>query len=522
MAPPPPKNISKSKLTIDLSTIPSISNSPSGPLSPTYSGLSSPALSGSWVSSRSNAELTAALKDAYTKIKEKDRDLMLAAEIGKSLLDNNTLLKQHCEALVQEVKKLRKQTKGISSTMNTADKTSITRIPPPNGSTFEDDLLNFDDSDDADSVTSNLSEASDQILLSHPPMRMGMPHKEYEIIRQLELNNTELHAKLDNMVNEAQETDRLNKSKQRKLESEVEKLQAAYSQATQKIEDLEAEKAHMSQQYKTKFQELRNRKKPTDDEEDVQLLYKKIDELDEQNTILEKSKAETDSRLRRVLQDLDILRERCAHLEEISSDFDKLQGDYAEKQNEISGLRTMLETERIVGLGMKSATHTRTNSFTDATLGGRRLSDPDAMHAARIQKSTLLEELEDEWFRELAEFKRERKRSSNSIESPLFSPIASEADFREFYLRNRDLLDDDDKSAIDYLSDDEFSYVYPDYEEELEALRLKREWFWRRWARAVLNLVTWFWRWCRFLALLFAAVLLAVWRGPDELLSFDM
>ena len=71
MAPPPPKNI-KSKLTIDLSTIPSI-QTPTGPLSPSYSGLSSPALSGSWVSSRSNAELTAALKDAYTKIKEKDR-----------------------------------------------------------------------------------------------------------------------------------------------------------------------------------------------------------------------------------------------------------------------------------------------------------------------------------------------------------------------------------------------------------------------------------------------------------------
>jgi len=34
--------------------------------------------------------------------------------------------------------------------------------------------------------------------------------------------------------------------------------------------------------------------------------------------------------------------------------------------------------------------------------------------------------------RDLAEFKRERKKSNNSIESPLFSPIASETDLREF------------------------------------------------------------------------------------------
>jgi len=111
---------------------------PTSPSSPSYitSPVPSSPMSGSWNVSKSQAELTGMLKEAYNVIRERERDLTLAAEIGKSLLENNIALKAKYEGAIVQLQHLqRERAKAQTFTLqHQAGDKHATPIAPPNNS----------------------------------------------------------------------------------------------------------------------------------------------------------------------------------------------------------------------------------------------------------------------------------------------------------------------------------------------------------------------------------------------------
>lgn len=526
MVSPTTPHTPRSRLTLDLSELPvsTSNNNASPPVSPslsytTYSGLPSPTLSGSWSQTRSQAELTALLKDAYIRIREKERDLTLAAEIGKSLLDNNNDLKAKYEALMLKFEDFQKQRHQNSKfTIQAADKTNVTRLAPPNGSleTFEEEPSDFeDDESDNESAAGFGASAHLHIARSRSPSRV--PYRDYEDYRELEMKNTELQSKLDSLISEAQESDRLHKAKQRKLEAELTALQDTYQSATQKIEDLQKENERLLQRLRNSFWETRKERNSGNDNV-IEELAQKVQELDIQNAGIERAKAEIERRLQRTLQDLEAFRSQCNTLEDKTRDYANLQIAYHKQTELVNQLSVSLEEQRMINLGLRRS---RAGSFSDNGFMHRLSDAADNAALARplaASKRSLLEEFESEW---ISNIKRDMNWGSGD-ESPQFSPVASEGDLREFLLKNGVQPDyDDDVSAIDYISEDEFEFL-EEFDEDDEIAMRRREWFWKRWIRAVYRFFRWIWRWIEFLFLLCAAVVLALYRGPDHLLPGDL
>ncbi|CAG8624312.1 1406_t:CDS:2, partial [Ambispora leptoticha] len=102
MVPPTPKQNKNSRLSLDLSNLPSFNGTPNNPISPVYSGMASPTstVPDSFYAGKTHAELTAMLK-------ERERDISLAAEIGKSLLENNIQLKAKYDSMLAQLQNVR-------------------------------------------------------------------------------------------------------------------------------------------------------------------------------------------------------------------------------------------------------------------------------------------------------------------------------------------------------------------------------------------------------------------------------
>jgi len=317
----------------------------------------------------------------------------------------------------------------------------------------------------------------------------------------------------------------------------------ACSSAAQKVEDLEKENDRLIQKQKSDFWNLKYTKKSNENENFIEALLHKVQDLEDQNRIVEKSKMEIERRLKHTSSELDAFKKEYDDLLDTAKDYERLQLITHDQEKYIAELSESLEEQRALVVnyrsGMWSAKTSRANSISEG--GGimsnalRRLSDPDGMRAmfgaapkqnnnqdngigGKIKKS-LLSELENEWFRELTIFQRDVKKGHGSgNSSPSFSPISSEKDLNEFFLSNGARLDDE---MVDYLSDDEFSFL-DEFEVDNEKANRLREWFWIRWARAIYLFLRKIWRWCRFILILIAAVIMALYRGPDDVLPNDM
>ncbi|CAH1765504.1 10187_t:CDS:2 [Entrophospora sp. SA101] len=538
----------KSKLSLD---IPPSSysdfNSPISPSSP-FNPIPSPTLSGSWYVNKSQAELTALVKEAYNFIKEKERDLTLAAEIGKSLLENNIALKAKYEVLLGQYQNLQRQQQkaaAIALQANAIKKPSAVPIARPNSSLdpFMGDTSDFEESD-TDSINNGYASSTDM----HSSTASN--NLDIESINELESRNQDLQTRLDEVIKEFDESDKSNKAKIRKLEADLKHYRDEYSLATQKIEDLDNETKRLIQKQTSDFWKTKYDKKSSKNDEFIEILVNKVAELEEQNHNIERAKAETEKKLSRVIGELDMLQEEFNELVDQSKNYDILQLENQEQSQLIIQLRDRLEEEQSKVVSLRSGilysrSNSRSNSFSENAL--RRLSDPDRMRSlfgtvpqtptgptpsssgngggglgglgGKI-KRTLLSELENEWFRELTLFQRDIKKSGgNDDGSPPFSPVLSERALSDYFLNNGSHVDDDDVSNIDYLS--EFSFIEEFDTDNEKAIRI-REWFWRRWARNVYLFFRLIWRWIKFILILIAANIMAIYRGPDDILPDDM
>ncbi|CAG8598333.1 12880_t:CDS:2 [Funneliformis mosseae] len=540
--------------------IPTYSNagSPVSPSSPVFSASPafnspkqfdsvppSPTFSGSWNVNKSHAELTSLLKEAYGVIRERERDLTLAAEIGKSLLENNIALKSKYESTIVQLQHAQRA-RNIISIQHPIDSKHATPIAPPNNSL--EDQVEFEDSDN-ESHQAWTSSHDYPAPYDGPIKRKnrdqqnsGLNYKDLENLRDLEMRNQELQQQLDDAIRDYNECDRSNKAKVRKLEADVKHFQDECLMASQKIEDLERETDRLTQKQKADFWNIKYNKKSNENDEFIDALVQRVQELEDQNTIIERSKADIERRCSLLTAKLETLQSEFDELSQQTSNYDMLQIDNLRKDEIIAELNESLEEQRALVVnyrsGFWSQRTSRANSISD---GGnimskalRRVSDPDGMRAmfgvapkqnnqdssgGKIKK-TLLSELENEWFRNLTMFKREVQNGNGEDTSPPFSPISSEKDLSDFFILNG-ARPDDDNLTLDYLSDDEFSFL-DEFEVNNEDANRRREWFWRRWARAIVKFLRMIWRWCRFLFFLVAGLFLALYRGPDYLLPNEL
>ncbi|CAG8447177.1 8309_t:CDS:2 [Diversispora eburnea] len=461
--------------------------SPASPSSPSYSSLPSPTFSGSWNQNKSQAELTSLLKEAYNSLKDKERDLMLAAEVGKSLLENNIALKSQydalksqCETLAIQAQQLQRERIRATTFMlqaQSADKPNIPAIAPPRDaleSSLIDNIPDFEESD------------SD----SNAGWSTSVDFKNSLISQDL--------------------------SRKNKREQDLQYYQEAHGLATQKIEELEKDNSRLLQKTRTEFWNTRLHNKSNVNANDtiVDELLQKIRDLEDQNNTVERAKSEIERRFNRVTQDLEILQEQYNELAEASNGFEILQVVNREQELHILELTESLEEQRAVVAsvqsGMYSRQPSRSSSFSEGGMMSKalkRLSNPDSLNlfgSMGTNKRTLLSELESEWFKNI-------QTDNKALTDPndgLFSPSLS-------------ALGDDDISQLDYLSDDEFSFL-DELDDDDELAMRKREWFWRRWLRSFYNFLRWVWRWCRFLVVLVAAVIMALYRGPDHILPHEV
>ncbi|CAG8533865.1 13916_t:CDS:2, partial [Acaulospora colombiana] len=474
-----------SKPSLDIDVFSEI-GSPISPSSPSFSACPSPTFSFSMNMNKSQAELTALLKDAYNALKEKERDLTLAAEIGKSLLESNISLKAKCEALATQLQQLqRDRTRNATFTLQAGavNKSNVPPIAPPDS--FLDEF-DFEESD-TDSIYGR-SSSVDISHSIHEPSKKSKQHVNYndlENLRELENRNLFLQSQLDDAIKECAENEKLNKAKLRKLESELLHYQDVYSSATLKIEDLEKEKERLIQKQKSEFWNLKYNK--SDNDGYVESLLIRLSDLEEQNHNIKRTKEEIERRLARVTRELDALQKQYNELAEASKDNEILRVATMEQDRLITDLHETIEEQKIIIAGMRagySRNQSRSNSFSEnniMTNAIRRLSNPDNFSLfgsanSDHQSKSLLSEFESEWFRQLTMFQRDGKKLRGNIDSPLFSPASSERDPNSYFSHP-----DDDISQIDYLSDGEFSFL-DEFEDDEDTIR-KREWFWRRWIR---------------------------------------
>ncbi|RHZ79899.1 hypothetical protein Glove_140g53 [Diversispora epigaea] len=296
--------------------------SPASPSSPSYSNLPSPTFSGSWNQNKSLAELASLLNEAYNTIKEKEKDLVLAAKIGKSLLENNIALRSQYEAIVIQAQQLQlERIKATTFTLQelSADKPSIPAIAPPRDA-LESSLMDSPPEFDEISSDSNFglntsvdfkNSSISQDLPKKNEREQGLYYKDFENKWDLENRNQMLQSKLEETIKEYNES----KIRLEKMEQDLLYYQEAHTSATQKIEELEKENNRLLQKTRT---ELNNKSNVNANDNIVDELLQKIRDLEDQNNTVER-------RFNRVTQDLEILQEQYNELAEASNGVEILQ-----------------------------------------------------------------------------------------------------------------------------------------------------------------------------------------------------
>jgi hypothetical protein len=442
-------------------------------------------------------------------------DLVLAAELGKSLLEHNLRLKNSYDSLLQ----------------------STPPITPSNSTQpIQDEEDSGIDSSDEDSMRFIPSRTTREAM-----------------IEVLERKNIELTAKLEAAMTEQDSLTRSNSKKTRQLENEISLLKGNLEIATAKIQELQEmnEKQKKVESTAAVTQQLEN-------DDLVDELYTEIDKIQQERDLVAQSKTELEAKLAATLKDLGELKKQFEKFEFTQKDFDKLQEAYERQFNHIDELNQNLEEHRTIlqklkerGINIHSTRSTPAPScYAESSRGNHQF------------RSTLLGELESEWL---------KSNKSNTTEpsttgKPTFIPGLS--DFTErslaaFYNApsvglesllskatgiDQALLDDalsfinqieqehnEEKCLALYHHEEneEFDFgifhdPYPSSDlypsplkpEQMQIQRFMNEpkTFVGRLRNHVLKLFNLVWRWCRFSMVLTTALLISAWQGPDALL----
>ncbi|KAL0145722.1 hypothetical protein V8B55DRAFT_1593123 [Mucor lusitanicus] len=350
-------------MTIKTNTDGSGGSPDAAPPSPSLSTASSLKSSVSWMQKSPN-ELIPMLRNAYSSLKDKERDLKLAAEIGKSLLENNMALKTNYDHLL-----------------------SSYAAPYPTPSNSSNSLIKLAEEDpeqDLKYVPSTTREA---------------------LVEMLEKKNQDLSCQLESVLSKQEKLDRSHTRKARQLESQVELLQTSLDHATTKIQEMEATKkktltkdgitGNQQQHDEATNSAILTVNSNTDmatadagnggcagNCADVKL---KMDQLKIENDHVNQAKAQIEKNLLDTLHDLRLLKQQFEDFQFTKHDHEQLQKAFDAQHLHITELKQSLEEHRHV--------------LTRLRERGVYLSaeEEDDEEGKKTSQANLLTELENAW-----------------------------------------------------------------------------------------------------------------------------
>ncbi|ORX44026.1 hypothetical protein DM01DRAFT_1364821 [Hesseltinella vesiculosa] len=362
----------------------------------------------SWLAEKSSAELIPLLKNAYHNLKDKERDLLLAAEIGKSLLENNIAMKQRYEQLLTHSRA------PLPDALPTPSSSLLTSHTADDDASLQEFNSDQDDEDDDDTMG----------FVSSQSTREAM-------IEVLESRNKELTAQLDSLMDEQSVMNKNKVRQHRALEDEIQHLTSTLDMATHKIQELEAMngRSHPLDRSKKRTDAGRTRASPNsssarsydtddDDDDDVDTLLTKIDRLQSENNLASKSKQELETKLASTLQDLCQLKSQFDQFQFTRDDHEQLKTAYERQFRHIDELNATVEEHRSLLQRLKDqgvVIHSANTTPAPSCAG-------DDIHTVMGDRcrQTLLAELENEW-------RKQQPALTASTSTPTHRPQSSSA-----------------------------------------------------------------------------------------------
>ncbi|KAG2232444.1 hypothetical protein INT48_001920 [Thamnidium elegans] len=437
----------------------------------------------SWTKKTPN-ELIPMLKNAYDTLKDKERgllDLRLAAEIGKSLLENNKTLKSNYQDLLN------------------------TPYPTPTNSTslVHNDMMHSQEFESE---------------LNYIPVNRTRE----ALVEMLEKQNHDLSLQLEESLINQDKLDRKATKKTRQLKTEVDFLQSSLDQATRKIQELE---------------EFRRKKTLTKEggidetwsDQHDQCVETFISQLKQENEQLTQSKQELEKNLTNSLQDLRTLKQQCQQFQFTAEGHEQLKQSFEAQNLHIQELKQSLEDHRLLFSRLRDRGIDIPSTF-NSSIDGESTDDDD------VNKYNLSSELENAWFKH-----QTSPVSSWSDASSIFQPFqaiynqlpnvdsALESIILKAGVVEKDALDDalsligrleDEYDHQKFLQEKRHIYCKQDYEQKLETdydSYYEDTSFDEKTDDTIKSILYSTWRWFRFLIVMTIAIFLSLKQGPNGL-----
>ncbi|KAI8388628.1 uncharacterized protein BYT42DRAFT_611649 [Radiomyces spectabilis] len=493
----------------------------------------------SWMAEKSTNELIPLLKNAFNVLKDKEKDLILAAEIGKSLLENNIKLKTSYEELLQQTR------------------SQANHWPPSVTPATSFEVQSHDSGIDGSDGEEEFGDG--QNTMRFIPSR-GTREAMIEVLEQ---KNAELTRKLEATLEEQQSMTKTDEKEARKLETEIFTLQSHLEIASARIQELEEINAR---QQRDKSLHIPSARLSAEDELCViEDLYAKIDQLEVEKAAAQRSKHEVEDKLATTLKDLRLLKEQFEQCQFTQADFENLQAAYDRQFRHIAELNESLEEHRTIlqKLRDRGVNISSTNTTPAPSCHGSETNF--------VFRHSLLSELENEWHKRnttttpLATPRLSKKRSFANLAA--FRPLRDISEFTEqslaaFYNVPNDLSLDNlisKTTGIDpHLLEEALSFInrienedfqgeigcdsqkpstsddiyacdffdtsfpseglYPNIHLPVECMMQQPNTFIDSIRCMIRKLFGAVMRWCRFSIVLTVAAMISFWDGPDNLL----
>ncbi|GAN11435.1 hypothetical protein MAM1_0603d10998 [Mucor ambiguus] len=476
------------------------SDSPYSPANSSSSFMSS--VSG--IAEKSASELGSLLKNAYKSLREKEKNLLLAAEIGKSLLEHNQNLKSDYDKLLQNAKNCQFHTRH-----------------------------------DNQEYENN--------------MRLISSKKAYDaIIESLERKNQDLEHMLENTQQHSELTNQTNLQKQRKLEVEIEILKNNLDLAAQKVQDLEESRQFQQERAKQLDERRDYEQQQNEDLELLEELTIKMEELFIENKHLQLSKKAVEEKLVISLRDLDSLRHDFENFELTNQCYEQLQEAFERQTIHIRELNDSLEDHRLVLSRLRDKGLWSPQQSSTPSVSGHH-----SVFSTCVSKQSLMGELENAWSKNCLT-KSKSDSNLSTLSSKLFDLASmTERNLTSFYTAPADYalgtilstMGVDDRSMLDEAehflaasttsTDDLFGPegntslykevdLYPSYRSlpSLKTISTKLQ-YEDQPKKGLINHILFqiryvfrsIFRWCRFAIILTTAIFINLWKGPDLLLD---
>ncbi|KAI7872012.1 hypothetical protein BDF14DRAFT_1717632 [Spinellus fusiger] len=420
----------------------------------------------SWLNDKSPQELISLLRSAYAALKEKERDLVLAAEIGRSLLESNIQLTSDCDSLLQPA------------------------LPTPS--------------------------TSYDLLPRHPtPLRHSTKEAMTE---ELQRKNSEINQQLDTVLAQQSQSDRAHARTTRQLQSQVTALRSSLQEANLKLNELDPSPAANPTARDTARDTGSHRRRPS---LQVDRLLQKVTTLAQENVQVTTAKQHMEEQLHDTLKHFRRLQSDYEKVTLAHQAHQSLKTAYQNQFEHLHELNVSVQDHRHV-LQRLQAKGVSIPSARSTSAASCHSSQSQSM--APLYRQTLLAELETEWHQNHAKAVVADKNSmENSMESSMENSL--EGEDRLGYTTPKLWLDSvlSKVGGMDpYMLEETLRYIHQ-LEEEHDVDQGRSPSTQKIVMPTPQSLmgkvygVFWsLWSWFRFVVVLMASVLFSLWNGPKE------